>query len=113
VLLGTEGVCTTSPGAAVIEGAHPWRFAGDDGDPYVQEHADLYAAIAAGEPVNEATQVAESTLTAILGRMSTYTGKAVTWEQALASKLDLAPPKYEFGPLPTPEVAVPGKTPLI
>jgi hypothetical protein len=37
----------------------------------------------------------------------------VTWEQALDSKLDLSPERYEFGPLPTPEVAMPGRTPLI
>jgi hypothetical protein len=45
--------------------------------------------------------------------MSAYTGKEVTWEQALESKLDLAPPKYEFGPVGAMEVAVPGKTPLV
>jgi hypothetical protein len=50
---------------------------------------------------------------AIMGRMSAYTGKAITWEQAMNSKLDLMPPNLAFGPLPVPEVAVPGRTPLI
>ena len=35
--------------------------------------------------------MAESTLTAIMGRMSAYTGKAVTWEQALNSQQNLMP----------------------
>ena len=49
-----------------------------------------------------ASTVAESTLTAIMGRMSAYTGKAVTWEQALNSKLDLLPENLELGALPSP-----------
>ena len=48
-----------------------------------------------------------------MGRMSAYTGKAVTWDQALNSKLDLTPKSLKFGPCPTPPVAVPGETPLI
>ena len=57
--------------------------------------------------------MAESTLTAIMGRMSAYTGQEVTWEQALNSALDLTPPAYEFGDLPVPPVAMPGQTELI
>ncbi|HCT46000.1 MAG TPA: oxidoreductase, partial [Phycisphaerales bacterium] len=58
-------------------------------------------------------RVAESTLTAIMGRMSTYTGKTITWEQALNSKLDLSPDSYSFSDLAVRPVAVPGQTPLI
>jgi len=47
---------------------------------------------------------------AIMGRMATYTGQIITWNQALNSKEDLTPPKYEFGPLPVAEVAKPGVT---
>ena len=49
-------------------------------NPYVQEHVDLLESITSHKPVCELKQVAESTLTAIMGRMSAYTGKAVTWE---------------------------------
>jgi hypothetical protein len=49
-------------------------------------------------------------MAAILGRMATYTGQKITWEQALASKEDLSPARYEWGPLPVPKVAVPGVT---
>ena len=70
----------------------------------------LVAEKASGKPLNEGKRIAESTLTAIMGRLAAYTGKAVTWEKAIASTLDLSPAKYEFGTLPTPEVAVPGRT---
>jgi hypothetical protein len=48
-----------------------------------------------------------------MGRMSAYTGKVVTWDQALNSKEELMPANLTLGPLPTPPVAVPGQTPLI
>jgi hypothetical protein len=54
--------------------------------------------------------MAKSTLLGILGRMATYTGQQVTWEQALASTEDLTPPSYVWGPLPVPPVAMPGVT---
>ena len=68
-------------------------------NPYVQEHIDLLESITSRKPINELKQVAESTLTAIMGRMSAYTGKAVTWEQALNSKLDTFPKHLAWGPM--------------
>ena len=50
---------------------------------------------------------------AIMGRMAAYTGQKITWEQALASKEDLTPAKYEWGSIPVPEVAMPGKTKFV
>ena len=81
---------------------------------YVQEHIDLIAAITTGKQINESQRLAESSLTAIMGRMSAYTGKLVTWEQARDSKLDLWPKEpLAFGPFPTAPVATPGKDPLV
>jgi hypothetical protein len=58
--------------------------------------------------------MAYSTLLAIMGRMATYTGQRITWEQAMQSQLDLTPKRYEWGPVELPEevqqVALPGKT---
>ena len=98
-----------------IEGEKAWRYRSrDDVNPYVQEHTDLIASIRDGKPLNELRTVAESTLTAIMGRMSTYTGKKVTWEQALGSKLVLKPEDLRLDmALATPPVAVPGLTELI
>ncbi len=82
-------------------------------NPYVQEHIDLLESIASHKPINELKQVAESTLTAIMGRMSAYTGKAVSWEKALDSKLDTFPKTLAWGPMEEPPVPRPGVTELI
>ena len=58
-------------------------------DPYLQEHTDLIESIRKGEPLNELKTVAESTLTAIMGRESAYTGKVVTWDD-IAQREDAA-----------------------
>ncbi len=112
---GTEGWCDTSPGQAVIGGSSPWRFAEDNPNPYVEEQRNLLASIGGGSTrLNEGRRVAESTLTAIMGRMSAYTGKEVTWEQAMSSQLDLTPASgYVFGSMPVPPVATPGETKLV
>ena len=114
VLVGTKGRAVSRPGYAVSTGNADWRFAGENRNPYKQEHVDLIASILGeGRYLNEAKRVAESTLTAIMGRMSAYTGKSITWEQALNSKLDLSPDAYSFSELAVRPVAIPGKTPLI
>lgn len=113
VVHGSDGVLRTTSGSAEITGANPWKFEGENPDPYVQEHVDLIASIKNKAGMNEAKRVAESTLTAIMGRMSAYTGQEVSWEQAMNSLQDLSPREYKFGPMPMPPVAVPGRTPLI
>lgn len=111
--LGTKGSAMARPGLSVIQGESRWRTRGED-NPYVTEHRDLVASIRGQSPrLNEAERIAMSTLTAIMGRMSAYTGKEVTLEAALASQLDLVPTDPTFGPLPVNPVPVPGRTPLI
>ncbi len=109
---GTKG--TAHPrGDLTIEG-QPWKYRGKHKNPYVQEHTDLIESIRAGEPLNEGRQVAGSTLCAIAGRMSAYTGKELKLDWALkASKLDLVPKTWAFGDHPVEPVAVPGQTKLI
>jgi predicted dehydrogenase len=110
-LVGTKGVAF---GYGEIKGAAPWKFEGEEINPYVQEHADLIAAIRSGKPLNEGRRVAESTMCAIIGRMSAYTGRAINWDWAMnSSLLDLTPKNFEFGPNPVDPVAVPGFTPLV
>ena len=110
-IVGTKGHAF---GYGEISGPSAWKFEGDELNPYVVEHTDLIASIRAGKPLNEGKRVAESTLCAIMGRMSAYTGRALSWDWAMnASKLDLTPAKYEFGPNPVDPVAVPGQTPLV
>ncbi len=111
-LVGTKGFCQAD--RATITGETNWRFRGEKDSPYVQEHTDLIASIRAGKPYNELEGVIEGTLTAIMGRMSAYTGKEVTWEQALNSKEEIVPPNLAWDmSLPVPPVAMPGKTELV
>ena len=110
-IVGTKGSAYDN---GEIKGENAWKYDGPPANPYVVEHKDLIASIRSGKPLNEGKRVAESNLCAIMGRMSAYTGRALNWDWAMnSSKLDLAPPKYEFGPLPVAPVAVPGKTQLI
>jgi predicted dehydrogenase len=112
-VVGTTGFSYTDSAEGYIKGAKPYGGK-DSPNPYVEEHRDLIASIKAGKPLNEGRQVAESCLTAIMGRMSAYTGRALNWDWAMnASKLDLTPPHMEMKDLPPLEVPNPAKTPLI
>ena len=112
-ILGTKGTAYTNSGSGKIKGENPYN-AGGSPNPYVQEHTDLIKSIRNGDGLNEGKRVAESTMCAIMGRMSAYTGRSMKFDWALnTSKLDLMPKKLEFGPLETRPVAIPGKTPLI
>jgi predicted dehydrogenase len=111
-LVGTKGTCQVDRYA--ITGENAWRFRGKDNKPYEQEHADLVESIRAGKPINELKNVAESSLTAIMGRMATYTGKEVTWEQALNSKLDTFPADLKWDmKLPVSATPVPGQSDVV
>jgi myo-inositol 2-dehydrogenase / D-chiro-inositol 1-dehydrogenase len=112
-IIGTKGQWEGKPGNYVFDTGKRTRFRVEEINPYDQEHIDMIASLRDGRPLNELKTVAESTLTAIMGRMSAYTGKAVTWEQALNSKQNLLPANLKFGPLATPAIAVPGETELI
>ena len=108
--MGTKGIALST---GEIRGEKPWKFDTNEKNPYVLEHADLIASIRNGKPLNEGRQIAESTMCAIMGRMSAYSGRALSWEWAMnASTLDLSPATYEFGPNPVDPVAVPGGTAL-
>jgi predicted dehydrogenase len=113
-LAGTQGSAYFDFGNAIIKGRNPFTYDRPVPDPCITQHADHIRAIRAGGRLNEGKRVAESTLTAIMGRMSAYTGRALKWDWVMnASQLDLRPRKYEFGKLPVRAVAVPGKTRLI
>ncbi len=92
-----------------ITGKNPWKYEAEPNDMYVQEHTDLIASIRSGKPANELKQVAESSLTAIMGRMSAYSGKTVTWDEAMNSPENLMPADLKWGPMPTPPVPMPGQ----
>ena len=72
-----------------------------DPNPYQVEHDMLFKAVADGEyKYADAENAAHSTMTAILGRMATYSGQVVDWDKAIASDLDLSPKQYDFNAPP-------------
>jgi len=118
-IMGTEGYTNCKNTVYNLDGTEKWKYEypkNKDGksteivavSPYVQEHISLVTAIRTNQPVVEAERTAISTLTAIMGRTSAYTGQLVTWEEMLNSTVKLGPEKYEMGavsmefPVPIP-----------
>jgi myo-inositol 2-dehydrogenase/D-chiro-inositol 1-dehydrogenase len=109
---GTGGIAHINGGGQTqtIAGEKPWAYDGPRNNMYQTEHDELFAAIRDGKIINDGVRMANSTMMAILGRMCAYTGQTITWDQAINSKETLAPAKLEWGPMPMPPVAMPGKT---
>ena len=93
---GTRGSSNIGAGRIEAYDGEAWRFEGEDPHHYQVEHDVLFRAIREGTPHNEAEYGAKSTLTSILGRMATYSGKVVSWEEALSSELELVPEAYAW-----------------
>jgi len=107
-MLGTKGRAEVLRNYVQGEG-EPWQYKKPPNEPsmYDVEHQELFAAIRAGQTINNGTYMSYSTLLAIMGRMACYTGQEITWDMALNSKEDLSPEKYEWGDVKIPEVAMP------
>ncbi|MDZ7370700.1 MAG: Gfo/Idh/MocA family oxidoreductase [candidate division KSB1 bacterium] len=111
---GTKGSAYLDFGNAWIKGKKSWKYKGTHADPAVLEFTDMIDSIRKGKAINEGRQVAEATLTAVMGRMSAYTGREIKWDWVLnASQLDLSPRPTPEGLQLHKEIAVPGQTPLI
>jgi myo-inositol 2-dehydrogenase / D-chiro-inositol 1-dehydrogenase len=85
---GTKGV---SDCAGSIQGENAWRYDGSDVRATLQEHIDLVRAIRDDSPHNEGYYGADSSFTAVLGRMATYSGQVVKWDDAVAGGPDEMP----------------------
>lgn len=120
LIWGTKGRANIM--ACRIDGENKWRWTGS-GDPYQIEHDNLFASIRSGKPVNNGDYMVRSTTIGVMGQISCYTGKEVTWDQINQSEF-FYPPKPEDchdgmeppakpGPDGSYPVYVPGKTKLI
>ncbi|MBI3192437.1 MAG: dehydrogenase, partial [Pedosphaera parvula] len=121
-VLGDKGSADLSDGKKHfnITGPNAWEKrlkTREDG--HQLEHYPLLDAIRHNKPFNEAEAGAKSTLTAIMGRMATYSGKEITWDEAMNSKLVLVPDNLRDWKSPAPvlpdaagwyPVAMPGTT---
>lgn len=124
-IVGTEGFADAKGTIYNLKGEEVWKYPyPEEGstdtkwkvqDPFVQEHVKLVTGIRTGQLINDAEAQVNSTLIAIMGRMSAYTGKDVTWDEVMNSDLYLGPKTYEFGPVPgiTETVPVIGSEPNV
>lgn len=119
VIYGSKGIATIDAGSGGSritdrDGNELWSMKGSIADAYKQEHKDLVDSIRSGKPIVELRQTAESSLTAVMGRMAAYTGQKVTWDfVSKESTLDLFPAQLDWnGGLPEPAYAIPGKVKL-
>ena len=101
-----------------LDGNVVWKFDNEKAEtefrqhnPYVLEHVDLVNHIRKGEPIDEATACAMSTLAGVMGRTAAYTGDTVSWDDMSQSEMDYLPEKLEIGPMDMSgyTVQVPGK----
>ena len=107
-VLGAKGAADLMKHA--ITGEKKWRYRGPKPNMYQVEHDELFASIRSGRRLDNSEYMCRSTMLAILGRMCTYTGQTITWDQALHSKENLSPANYDWGALAVAPVAMPGIT---
>lgn len=112
---GSRGRAFLNESKVMVYTDSKWRHREKEGQKgiYQLEHDRLFASIRGAKAVNDGEYMSKSTLLAILGRMATYTGKVVTWEQAMNSQEDLTPEKYAWGNAPEVVIAVPGVTTVV
>ncbi len=99
VFQGTKAIATTAGKLRIVDAQGNELFAaeGSETSPYVQEHINLVTCIRQNIPFNEAEATAVSNMVAIMGRVSAYTGKEVTYEEMMNSDMKLGPDTYIMG----------------
>jgi myo-inositol 2-dehydrogenase / D-chiro-inositol 1-dehydrogenase len=100
-----------------------WEYKGPPCNHYQREHELLFDAIRRDLPYNEAERCAKAAMTGIMGRMAAESGKLITWDDAMASNLELAPGldqmTWDSNPPVLPDaqgkypVAIPGVTQVL
>ena len=100
-IYGSEGIATMKGQGSGITGAHPFKAGKAEIVPFQNEHKVLLGAIRSGGKVyvNNGSYMANSTMTCIMGKLAAYTGKRVTWEEALAYE-EKKPESYDWDAVP-------------
>lgn len=103
-IMGTEGVLYLGGNMRIenFKGEVIWKYdreANPFKNPYDQEHIHLVESIRLNKKINQAEDIANSTMVAIMGREAAYTGKAFTWDEIMASTLRYGPTEYAMGPV--------------
>jgi predicted dehydrogenase len=111
IVLGTKGTAQVIAGR--IDGQKTARPRGGRSSMFRNEHAAMFKSIREGQAVNNGSYMCNSSLIAIMGRLCTYTGQEISWEQVNNSAEKLGPSEYAWGDVPEPPVAIPGVTKLV
>jgi predicted dehydrogenase len=112
-IYGSKGTGLIKGGRVTINGEDQWRYSGPKNNMYQTEHNELFASIRNGNPINDGEWMATSTMMALMGRMAAYTGREITWEEALNSEERLVPEPLDWNaPLPIRPLSMPGRTPV-
>jgi len=106
---GIDGVGDSS---GEITGKSPWKYAGPRPSGHAQEHVDWIEAIRGNAKYNEGWFGATSSMTAVLGRMATYSGQVVKWDDAVAKGPDEMPKRLAFDADPPVKPDAQGKYPV-
>ncbi len=110
VIVGAKGRAVL-PSRPRIEGPNAWQYKGSKVSMYDAEHKELFDSIRAGKPINNSDYMFTSTMLGILAQMVCYTGQQLTWEQAMASELRLAPSRYAWDAEPPVQPGPSGQYP--
>ena len=115
IIIGSEGTADLMRHRIYDKnGKIVWRFKGGAMNMYDAEHVEIMKGIRSGKVVNNGDYACNSTAMGIMGRMSSYTGKKVTWDMLMNSKEDLSPQQYNLGAsMPVADIARPGITPFL
>jgi len=102
VLVGTKGVINLRNGGVVTINDHNGNLLHkydpkNDISPYQIEHNKLFKSIRSGGQIDDTEYGATATMTAIMGRMATYSGKLIEWESAMNADEQLVPDNLSWG----------------
>jgi hypothetical protein len=117
-ILGTKGIANIEKGK--IDGKVKWEFKGPKCNMTDEEQRVLFTSVRERKPVNNAKYMFNSTMIGLIGRMACFTGREITWEDAMKATHEIGPAKctWDMDPPVKPDdkgaypVAIPGITKL-
>lgn len=117
-IFGTEGtgLALASGDEQITNRRGFWQYDGEQNEMYQTQHDELFASIRSGMPINDGEFMTISTMLGIMGRMAAYTGRKITWEEAMNSTEVLGNELNSWEDLPNADsltVAMPGITPFV
>jgi predicted dehydrogenase len=119
IVLGTKGTAQILANTISPHDGPVWKYEpprGADGAPqshnmYQLEHQAMFRSIRDGNPINNGHYMCNSTMLAVMGRLASYTGQTLSWDECRGNTERLGPTEYSWSDMPKPEVAIPGVRP--